>query len=333
MLVSVRLQTLGGARRRPAWLTRCIDEPVFVQWAAAALGLFAMIPGAALWALLRGAGYPIALTDVALAAFAAGLALALWGTFVTRRRVTVRHLSVELEGLPDAFDGYRIVQLTDLHIGNFDRVAQGLSWSRLANTLDADLTVVTGDLVTTGTSFYADVAQVLGELAARDGVFVILGNHDQWDGDAFRRVLTEHRLRVLANEWVELRRGDARLLLAGLDDPYVGRADLDRTLAGRPDAVPTILLSHYPDYFERATEHGVALVLAGHTHGGQIGLPLFADRINIATLTGQRGRGLFRQGSASLYVSSGLGTTGPPLRVGVAPEIACITLRPLAKSA
>jgi uncharacterized protein len=117
------------------------------------------------------------------------------------------------------------------------------------------------------------------------------------------------------------------VVVAALDDYSTGKDDLERTLAGRP-AAPTLLLSHFPHFFERAAERGVELTLSGHTHGGQIGLPLLGERLNIASLLGQRSRGLYRQGKSALYVNAGLGTTGPPMRLGIAPEIALFVLRP-----
>jgi predicted MPP superfamily phosphohydrolase len=123
-----------------------------------------------------------------------------------------------------------------------------------------------------------------------------------------------------------IRRADATLSVAGLGDWYTGSDDLDATLGACSPGSPTVLLSHYPRFFEHAADRGVALVLSGHTHGGQLGLPGMADRVNVATLTGQRARGLYRRGESRLYVSAGLGTTGPPMRLGISPEIARITL-------
>ncbi len=324
LAVGLRLTAIGRDRRKPAWVTRFVDEPMFVHWGAVVMACALALPVAlGLWML----GQPLRASTVALVSWVAGFALAATGTYVTRRRVQLRHITVELPGLHQAFDGFRIAQLSDLHIGSYDRVDRGLAWAERANALGADLIVVTGDLVTSGTGFYEDAAAVLAKLKAPHGVFAILGNHDEWDPVSFRRILTTRGIVVLANEWVLLEQGAGRLVLSGLDDPYAGRDDLELSLEGRPDGVPTVLLSHYPDHFEAAAKRGVELVLSGHTHGGQLGVPFFGDRFNIATLTGQKARGLYQNGSSSLYVNAGLGTTGPPLRIGIPPEIACITLR------
>jgi predicted MPP superfamily phosphohydrolase len=246
-----------------------------------------------------------------------------WGR---RRFVRVCTVPVRHERLPQAFDGYRILHLTDLHVGSFDGVERAREWIRRANGERFDLALVTGDLVTSGTWFYEDVARVLGEISSPDGVFVSLGNHDQWDSEGLVEKLVSRGTRVLRNEVAVIERGRARLLIAGLDDRFAGRADLGATLARRPFEGYTILMSHYPDYFETATAFGVELVLSGHTHGGQIGLPWLAELLNVATLTGQRGRGLVEHEGSALFVNAGLGTTGPPMRLGIAPEIAVLEL-------
>jgi predicted MPP superfamily phosphohydrolase len=111
-----------------------------------------------------------------------------------------------------------------------------------------------------------------------------------------------------------------------LDDWSTDRDDLDRTLAERPEGAPTVLLSHYPEFFEEAARRDVDLVLSGHTHGGQIGVP-FAGRMTLSRFARQRAAGLHERGRSRLYVHAGLGTTGPPMRLGVPPEIAVFVLR------
>ncbi len=244
-----------------------------------------------------------------------------------RRQPRVRRLDVTIPDLPPELDGYVVAQLSDLHVGSFDPPSRAARWVEQVNALQPDLTVVTGDLVTSGVEFYDDTAELLGRLGARDGVLVTMGNHDQWDAERFIEAIRARGPRVLLNEWTSVVRDGATLVVAGLDDRFARRDDLDRALSGRPPGAPTLLLSHYPDFFEPAAEQGVELVLSGHTHGGQIGLPLVGERFNIATLARQRARGLFRDGRSQLYVNAGLGTTGPPMRLGVPPEIALLVLK------
>lgn len=316
---ALRLYSIAWDKPRPQWIVRLVDVPMFWHWGGALFASLAFVP-AAIGALALG----VALPHAALAAYALGLVVSAYGVTWRRWRVVVREIEVAIDGLPAAFDGYRVAQLSDLHIGSYDRVATGARWARLALAARPDLIVVTGDLVTSGTAFNDDAAEVVGKLAAPDGVFVVLGNHDQWDAPALEAAIARRGPTVLANAWRSVERGGARLVVAGIDDRFTKKADLDRTLAGRPDGVPTLLLSHYPDFFEDAARRGVALTLSGHTHGGQIG---FGDRMNLATLSRQRPRGLFRAGASALYVNAGLGTTGPPLRLGVPPEIAVLVLR------
>jgi predicted MPP superfamily phosphohydrolase len=264
---------------------------------------------------------------LALGSYALGVAVAGWGIWVERRRLKLRRIEVSVGNLPAAFDGYRIVQLSDLHIGSYDGVARGLRWAAAANALGADLAVVTGDLVTDQTCFYDDAARVVASLTAPDGVYVCMGNHDQWDNDAFTAKIEALGPRVLRNASTTLERGSAELVVAGLGDRFTRKDDIDATLAGRPAGAPTVLLAHYPVSFDSAAERGVELVLSGHTHGGQIGLPFVGERVNVATRTGQHRRGVYRRGRSWLYVNAGLGTTGPPIRVGIAPEIALIVLK------
>jgi hypothetical protein len=193
--------------------------------------------------------------------------------------------------------------------------------------LEPDLVAVTGDLVTSGTEFYEDVAEVLGAVRARDGVFVSLGNHDQWDADDLTRRITLRGPAVLRNQWRVVRKGEAELVIAGLDDRMAGLDDLEATLAGRPERAPTVLMSHYPDFFEAAASRRVELVLSGHTHGGQIAVPFMARRASLSTLARQTSHGLHVRGGSRLYVNAGLGTTGPPFRLGIPPEITVFVLR------
>jgi hypothetical protein len=315
---------------RPRWQVRCVDEPVFWLWGAGVISLGLVLPALGLgagWAALRSEPAFELWPGVVRVVVGASLVISGWAVWGRRRLVKLRNIDVGIAELPPELDGYRIVQLSDLHIGSFDDKARGLEWVRRANAEHADLAVVTGDLVTAGTAYYDAASDVVAELRAKDGVLVIFGNHDQWDNAKFTRALQARGVTVLKNEWRVFERGAAKLCVAGLDDAYTSRSDLELTLAGRPAAAPTVLLSHYPEFFEPAASLGVDLVLAGHTHGGQFAVPFASRRLNLAALSRQRGRGLFRERGSQLYVNAGLGTTGPPLRLGVAPEIAVLRLR------
>lgn len=333
LLVRVTL-TIWADPPRPVWRIRLFDEPVFLHFGAS-MGSLVILPVGLLAALLATTLWDAAFDFrvVSLAGYGIGFLLAAYALWFGRRHVEVRELEVTIEGLPCAFDGYRVVQLTDLHIGSFDRLSRGLEWVKLANQTGADLALCTGDLVTSGPYYYADAAKVLGALKARDGAITVLGNHDQWEPDRLVELVEAEGVRVLRNQWVKVEREGQAIVVAGLDDHrHTKRDDLGLALAGRPEGVTTILLSHYPSFFSAAAERGVELVLSGHTHNGQIGLPFFGDRWNFARLVGLATRGLSKRGKTQLYVSAGLGTSGPPFRLGVSPEIAVFTLRRAAPS-
>lgn len=259
----------------------------------------------------------------AVSAYGVAFLLSGWAIVVCRRWVRVTETTVAVPDLPAEFDGYTITHLSDLHVGSTDSKEVARSWVALANRCDSDLVAITGDLVTKGSAFYADVCEVVAELRARDGVFVCLGNHDLHDAGALESGLERAGALVLRDRWHSWVRGGARLTVAGLDPG----GSLEATLRDRPADGYTVLLAHYPAVFERTRGWDVGLMLSGHTHGGQIGLPWFGDKVNVATLTGQRGRGLVEKEASRLFVSAGLGTTGVPFRVGVRPELARLRLK------
>jgi predicted MPP superfamily phosphohydrolase len=252
------------------------------------------------------------------------------GYGVTLRRwfFVVRRIDIPVRGLDPRFDGYTIAQLSDLHIGAFHPLWWGQRWARAANANAADAVVVTGDMVTSGVAFHEDIAELVGGLRGKDGVYVIMGNHDYFgEGEPLVSLLRARDVHVLRNEGVVLERDGARLFLAGIDDTWTKRADLDAALRERPEGVPTVLLAHDPERFGAAAERNVALVLSGHTHGGQVAFPFLGRWINASRLAHEFHIGLYEKGDSTLYVSGGLGTTGPPVRLGVAPSMALIRLR------
>jgi predicted MPP superfamily phosphohydrolase len=295
--------------------------PFFLWWMTSLLFLMLAPLGLAFGALTRLPADPV---------LAGCGALALVGTaLAARQRPRLRAREVEIAGLPEAFDGYRVAQISDLHCGPFASGARVESWVAAVNRLEADLVAVTGDLIANGSAFVQVVAEALAKLRARDGVFACMGNHDYFttDGEELPGALERAGLTLLRNDGVEVRRGPGSIYVAGVDDTWTERHDLDRTLAGRPPEAPVVLLAHDPALFPEAAARGVELTLSGHTHGGQIGVPFLSRRFNLARVITRFTTDLYRIGDAILYVNRGLGTTGPPVRLAVAPEIAVLTLR------
>jgi predicted MPP superfamily phosphohydrolase len=317
-------------KRRSAASVWLVDIPYFIHWCAC---LFLLVPALVgtlvlpIIDVIRGAPVhaPAAFYGYT---YALGLVVCGYGILVRRRWFVVEDVEVPIEGLSPAFDGYTIAHLSDLHIGTTTPQAWGERWARAANGREPDLAVVTGDLVTSGTEFYADVAKVIGALKAKDGVFVSMGNHDYFgDGEPLVQRLNASGAKVLRNEGRTIRRGDATLWLAAIDDTWTRRDDMARALADRPDGAPTVLLAHDPERFREAAKKGVELTLSGHTHGGQIALPFFARQVSLSHLTHHFHLGMYTKGRSSLFVHPGLGTTGPPMRLGVAPAVVLLTLR------
>jgi uncharacterized protein len=265
---------------------------------------------------------------VALVSYGVGLSLSVWGVFFRRRLVRVRTLDVPIVGLDRAFDGYRIAQLSDLHIGGLWPRSRAEGWVRRANALEADLVALTGDYVTSGTAFHEDIAAVLSALRARDGAIAVMGNHDYFGGgEPLVSLLRAAGVAVLRNERWTLSRGAAKVTFAGVDDTWTRRADVKRTMEGRDADAPVIALAHDPKLFPELADSGAALVLSGHTHWGQIAMPFFPTRLNLSSRSYRYHAGIYTRGDATLYVHPGLGTTGPPVRLGAAPEITILRLR------
>jgi predicted MPP superfamily phosphohydrolase len=318
-----RLQRLRADRPLEAWRVLLVEEPYCAHWSAtvAAWPVF-VVAAIAASILHENVG------TAALASYLTALVVCLYGVFVRRRWVRVRSLDVAIAGLGPAFDGYRIAQLSDLHIGGLWSRRRAARWVSRVNALDVDLVALTGDYVTHGTSFHEDIAAVLAEMRGRDGAVAVMGNHDYFgDGESLVGLLRARGVVVLRNEHRVLWRGGEALTLAGVDDTWSRRADVTRALAGHEGGRPLIALAHDPQLFPELARRGAGLVLSGHTHWGQIALPFLATRYNLSRLSYRYHAGLYRDGAAVLYVSPGLGTTGPPVRVGAPPEITVLRLR------
>jgi uncharacterized protein len=316
----------------PAWRLLLIEEPYYMHWCATLASAPVFVLGAIFAAARHAISPSPPLSDtigaVALGAYVTALALSFYGVAVRRRWVRVRTIDVPIAGLGAAFEGYRIAQLSDLHIGGLWPAPRAARWVRSVNALGADLVALTGDYVTSGTAFHGDIASVVTALKGGDGVIAVMGNHDYFgDGEPLISLMRSGGVEVLRNANMTIARGDDRLTIAGVDDTWTRRADVSRALAGRDEALPLVTLAHDPQLFPELARRGAALVLSGHTHWGQVALPFMPTRVNLSRLTYRYHAGIYRIGDATLYVHPGLGTTGPPVRLGAAPEITVLRLR------
>ena len=258
--------------------------------------------------------------------------LALSLTHVARAALTepymlsIEHKRIHLNRLPKAFDGFRVVQLSDIHHGPFSSREQIERAVDTANRLQPDIIALTGDYISKERHYAAPCAEMLGRLKAKYGVYAVLGNHDHWvDAALLTDLFRAEGITVLINEGMHFEKNGASFWLAGVDDTMVGLEDLSLALAGARRDEMKLLLAHNPIILRRAARARVDLVLSGHTHGGQV------------TLRSERGasgkprrrllRGLGRQGDTQIYVTRGLGTVVLPIRYGCPPEVSLLELR------
>lgn len=252
------------------------------------------------------------------------------GAWIANSPPVVRRVPVTLANLDPALDGLRIVTFSDGHLSatyggrRFERLVE------LVNEQRPDVVAIVGDLVDGDVSELREEAAPLADLVSEQGVFFVTGNHEYFvDTNAWLRHLPTLGVDVLRNERVAIRRGGASFDLAGIDDRTAASsglaghgADLDAALDGRDDDVPVVLLAHQPALVEQASAAGVDLQLSGHTHGGQLWPFDYAIRLDQPSV-----EGLSRHGDTQLYVTSGAGYWGPPMRIGARPEVTVVELR------
>jgi hypothetical protein len=266
---------------------------------------------------------------VALGVGCAALAASSYGLRNVAREVPLRTLRVALDKLPASMSGFRIVQLTDLHVGDGSRGAWLEGIVDRTNALEPDLVAITGDLVDGSVERMREEIACVGRLRAKHGVYFVTGNHEYYSGvHEWLAELQRLGIRVLHNERVAILDDAGHGFdLAGVDDPTgtgsgPGQGpDLARALQGRDPGRELVLLAHQPREIDRAAPADVGLQLSGHTHGGQIFPWNFAVRLQQPYVAG-----LFRRGRTQIYVSRGTGYWGPPMRVGAPAEITVVVL-------
>lgn len=242
----------------------------------------------------------------------------------------VENVTVAVKGLHPDLAGFRIALLTDLHVGPYtgkEFIARAVA---LANDAAPDLALLGGDYVHRSGRYFAPCAEAVAELRAPFGVHGVTGNHDYWEGvEICSRTFADARVALLRNRAVPIERGAGRLWLAGVDDLMVRAADPIAAMSRVPHGEPTVLLSHNPDLAELLPPSlPVSLMLSGHTHGGQIRLPLLGSPV-VPSRYGQKYvAGLAYRGEMAVYTSRGIGTISPPVRLNCPPEVSLVTLQP-----
>ena len=268
-------------------------------------------------------------------AVAAGLAL--YAGEIARHEIDIVQRPISIRNLPAAFNGFRIVQISDIHLDEYtepfflDRVVKHV------NSLHADLVVLTGDFVTLGAFTFLSndspahhCAEILSTLTCPQR-YAVLGNHDVGVGAPIViGALQQYGIPVLVNQYIPIERNGARFWLCGAEDPGTSHPDLDLTIPARPDG-PVILMAHEPDFADNVVQHPrghlVDLMLSGHSHGGQVRLPFLGPLI-LPPMGRKYPEGHYQFNQMQLYVNRGIGTVGLPFRLNCPPEITVLTLNP-----
>jgi len=254
-----------------------------------------------------------------------------YGLLYGRLNLETVEQPIRLANLPPAFHGFRIAQLSDIHIGPFMTGEQIRKFAAIAQALKPDLIALTGDFVTFDAATQYPVVEALAGLHAPFGVYGCLGNHDAWAGveDSISSLFAAARVRMLRGASVAITVGGDWFNLIGVDFQSRHRfgpsAPVKRVLGNIESLIArgqvNILLSHNPDTFDRAAALGIDLSMAGHTHGGQAALEFISPEIAPSRLVTPYVAGLFQKPGGQLYVNRGIGTIGVPIRIGAPPEI------------
>lgn len=277
------------------------------------------------------------LEQTALLVSATPFVAAGYGLLYGRLEVEITRPRIRLARLPKAFEGFRIAQLSDIHISPFTTADHIRHCVTVTNGLKPDLVALTGDYIAWDPETEADVVRALAGLRAPHGVFGCLGNHEH-EGEieeSITRLFTAQGIHILRQNRASLQLGGETLNLIGMDEPRgpteaERKRDLHRKLRqikelAMPDTA-NILLTHFPEVFDYVTGLGVDLTLTGHTHGGQLSLDFVHRGLSLGRLETPYVSGWYEHQGAQLYVNRGIGTTGFPIRLGARPEITVLEL-------
>jgi uncharacterized protein len=242
-------------------------------------------------------------------------------------RVFKEECRIQIPKLPTSFEGYRIALFSDIHLYPFTPLKVVRDAVRLANAFQPDLVILPGDFVWRSLDAVFDLTPVLSQLNPAHGTFAVLGNHDHRKGpDIIAKALNQAGIRVLRNEGITIQRGRDAIYLAGIDSAVAGFPLPMAAFENRRGELTSIVAVHEPDYI-RALIPGfpVDLQLSGHSHGGQVRLPLIGPLI-LPPMGEIYSMGLYRVGNAQVYTTRGIGTIQVNARFNCPPEVTAITL-------
>jgi predicted MPP superfamily phosphohydrolase len=266
----------------------------------------------------------------------AAAGLALYSGEFARHEISVLTPSIAIANLPAAFQNFRVAQISDIHLDEFTEPAFVRRIVGHVNALAPDLVLITGDFISAGPlgfNFAHHAMLHCGDIL-RDVAcplrFAVMGNHDEILGvRIIRPILAQAGIPLLVDQYLPIERGGQRLWLCGINDPVNNVPNLDRAIPAHPDG-PVLLMSHGPDYADKLLTHPrsqwVDLMIAGHSHGGQVRLPI-VGALHLPPGGQKYVEGLFRFGHMQLYVNRGIGAVGVPFRLNCPPEITLFTLQ------
>lgn len=269
------------------------------------------------------------------------------GIFFNKYNYKVKHLTLHFPHLPKSFEGYKIVQISDVHSGSLDNPEKVKEGIVLINKQRPDLVLFTGDLVNMTADEFIPYIPIFKEIQAKDGKFSILGNHDYGDyvrfetpKDKFNNLqsLFEYKqnagFNLLRNSHSVISKGGDTIYIAGVENwghaPFPKRGNLKKAIEGIPEGAFIVLMSHDPSHWDSEVSRqskNIALTLSGHTHGMQFGIDFMGIRWSPVQWKYPLWSGLFKRNNMKLYVNVGFGFIGMPGRIGILPEITVITLK------
>ena len=279
----------------------------------------------------RSSGSRLRILFAVIVLFLAGLVF--WGFLIEPGRLVVREQTIQIDNWPQQLDGLRIAVLSDIHADDWFVDDEKLrTIVERTNQLQPELIVILGDYMSSNGHVTRRVepehfGPILKDLHAPLGVYSVLGNHDSWySGVQVRRGLEKNGIQVLDNEVIHFDARGTQLWLVGLADLWTRRQAVADTIAMVPEGAPMIALTHNPDIFPDLPQR-VPLLLAGHTHGGQVRFPLIGSVVQSSEFGDRYVKGHIFENNHHLFVTTGIGTSIVPVRFGVPPEIVLLTIK------
>ena len=248
----------------------------------------------------------------------------------SEKSIDLVEIDIELDNLGGDFDDYKILNLTDIHLGQWINPKYLDDLVDYVNTLDFDLITLTGDYFSYVMEGYEEsLKESLKKLEAPDGKFGVLGNHDHWmDAKIIRNIFKASNIVDLSNDVKTIEKNEDYLNIAGVDSCTVCADDLDKVIAKMPKDIPTILLAHEPDFAKQSSQTNMFdLQISGHSHGGQFIIPKLKTTPFRGPNSTKYPVGLYKVGNMIQYTSKGLGTNSFRIRINCKPEITIITLK------